>query len=400
MSKQWELCIDSARKQLEPLDWQGTWDEPRNIENGKPLIFRWMPCRKMRSRDFRHAFFNKGVFPDFFPLFSVSEAEACWVCTERNFLLILVLAARMMYKNDDMNYVNAKIEETDFQKTIQRSSQVFILKVEGFVCWYLFVGLESNASSSMSVVCIVSASMFSCVFASSPFRSSHLPVSAGALRPCIAETCRADEVLRSTKFTNATTRRREERPTRPSHPSFKKSEAEASSAPKINLARLIFHCERIHNERICKERKLERLWHNAITIEVVRRFTNENGAIFSFTFPLTALCRVFWLPMRCQNPKFVWRVCFTSSLQKVYHGCRGCCPRRSSIAEWERSRKCQHPNDSNVRRFWTISAEIAASNAVTTTYMKWHETKIKWVCHSTFFVWRLCKDYVRHAALP
>lgn len=47
--------------------------------------------------------------------------------------------------------------------------------------------------------------------------------------------------------------------------------------------------------------------------------------------------------------------------------------------------------------FGPISAEIAASNAVTTTYMKWHETKIKWVCHSisNYMLHSLYDAYVR-----
>lgn len=341
---QWEFCIDSARKQLEPHGWQGTWDEPRNVENGKPLIFRWMPCRKMRSKELSTLFSTRDfsrLFPVVFrlrgrgmlslhgaklfthPRFGSENDVQKWryeLCQRKNW-------RNRFSKNYPKNFPSIRIESWRF-----------------CLLTFKFVGLASNASSSMSVACIVSASMFCCVFASSPFRSSHLPVSAGALRPCIAETCRADEVLtQRTKFTTATTRRaRSDQRDRHIRPSRNQKQKHHRHRRSIWHGWSFTVKGYMMNEFAWSENlKGYDSWHNAVSIEVVRGFTNENGAIFSFTFPLAAPCRVFWLPMRCQNPKLVRRVCFTSSLQK-HHGCRGCCPWRSLIVAWERSPKCQN----------------------------------------------------------
>ena len=255
---QWEFCIDSARKQLEPHGWQGTWDEPRNVENAKPLIFR---CRKMRSKELSTLFSTR----DFSRLFPV-----VFRLRGRGMLSLhgakLFTHPRFGSENDVQKWRYELCQRKNWRNRFSKNypKNFPSIRIESKILFVDICLLVWQAMLHLQWVLLASF-LFSCVFASSPFRSSHLPVSAGALRPCIAETCRADEVLtQRTKFTTATTRRREERPTRPSHPSFKKSEAEASSAPKINLARLIFHCERIHDERICKERKLERLWHNAI----------------------------------------------------------------------------------------------------------------------------------------
>ncbi len=181
------------------------------------------------------------------------------------------------------------------------------------------------------------------------------------------------------------TRRRDERPTRPtkwpkrtsypSHPSFKKSEAEASSAPKINLAtQLIFDCERIH-EWICQEGNLERLWHNAITIEVARRVENKNGALFlsHFRSLLCAVCFGCRCDARIQSlsGEFVsLRRCRKSTMKDVVVVAR---EGLRSLHENGLENVKMHPNDSSVRRFWTISAEIAASKAV--TLHTWNDVK-------------------------